>query len=182
MSSRLIKTESGLRFDLDGARALDGDLWMANVSGHGAKSCDFVVARESDVWFVEAKSSAPSPASPGTGTGPSRLETWCADVCEKLLHTATTILAKEGQRQPSLPDIPEPLATAFRAGTDWVFVVVIARHEAAWLGPVRDQLRNTIRKHPAWRLLGVTLEPKVLNRKLATQLGLVRDDTTQSVA
>lgn len=174
MTERLTKVESGLLFSLDATRAVDGDGWMEPVKTTHVKSCDFVVARDDGpVWFVEAKTSAPRPAVKDAAPGEDRLAAWCDEVCEKLLHTATTAAASIASRPLGLAALPSVLATALGDGGHWECVVVVTKCDDSWLPALRDVLREAIRGKPMWKLLGVQPEPRVLSRSLAVRMHLV---------
>lgn len=163
----LEKTESGVRFVYPRTHAVDGDTWIAGYfDNNPPPSCDFVWRRTwkdaEVVELVEAKSSSPQP-----GNG---LTDYCSKLAQKLNVTAARLLAVYAGRCPpkaldQAPELRSPDAAKLR----WRFVLIVPAHDARWLPPLRDALREEVRSIAKAFVLDD--EPRVLNEALARKHG-----------
>ena len=139
----------------------------------GVKIAEFALLRMDSgqprsLWIVEAKSSAPQPA-----TIPN-FDEFLREICEKLMNTHTLTLALcLGRHAKFSGELPLPFKELDLASADFKFVLVIGDPFLAdWLPPLQDALLQKLR--PTWRTWD--FKPPavvVLNRQLAQHHGLI---------
>jgi hypothetical protein len=134
------------------------------------KMAEFLLIRETAVaspcvWIVEAKKSSPR--------NQPKLDGFIAEIKDKLTNGLSLCFASVLRRHPStFPEWPDKYKKLDLAGADFRLVLVINGHQKAWLPPLQDALRRSLR--PIVRTWA--LNPNavvVLNHEGAKSFGLI---------
>jgi hypothetical protein len=137
------------------------------------KIAEFLLLRPSKheapaIWIVEAKSSSPRP----TGAA-FRFEEFIKEICEKMINAfSLTLAARLGRHGSAFDELPEPIRTIDLSYVRFRFVLVINKHQPAWLPPLQDALNKSLRAHVKTWALGPSAVA-VLNDESAQLHGLI---------
>ena len=135
----------------------------------GAMPCECVVLHDGKVLLIEAKSSTPQPQKNGKAN--ERFKEFLGEIASKFSDSLTYYTTTHLKRQ--LPDmVPVNLQSIALTKHEYEFCLIINGHEKAWLVPVMDQLKITMKKMlKLWGLNDSCV--KVMNEKMALSKGLI---------
>ena len=127
------------------------------------------------LWIVEAKSSAPQPA-----TIPN-FDEFLREICEKLVNAFNITLALSlGRHAEYAGDLPPLFKSLDLSSAGFRLILVINGHQTDWLPPLRDALVKLLRLTLiTWDM--TPLPVVVLNQELAEQYGLILASTDASL-
>jgi len=106
--------------------------------GFNIKTVEFIRCKDSNLLFVEAKSSFANPANPS-----KLFEDEISDICEKFIHSLSLLSAiKVGIISETLP-----LDLNYRENVLLKFVLVIRNHQIEWCYPVQLAIEQALPVH-----------------------------------
>jgi hypothetical protein len=126
--------ESGMRFISDNTFHIEKSALYTNIDD-GVKSVEFIRLKDTNLIFLEAKTSFPNPDSSTPGNL-ARYNEEITDICDKFIHSLNLYSSvKAGVAEEKLPDV-------FNAQDKvrLVFVLVVRSHKIEWCIPVRKKL------------------------------------------
>jgi hypothetical protein len=140
--------ESGMRFITDNAFHIEKSALYTRV-GEGVKSVEFIRIKNTNLMFMEAKTTLPNPEN---SSSPEKYNEEIADICDKFIHSLNLYSSvKTGVAEEELPDV-------FNAQDkiQLVFVLVIRNHKIEWCRQIQMEL---LQKLPSY--LKKIWKPKV---------------------
>lgn len=137
----------------------------------GAKTCECVVMFHDKVTFIEAKSSSPQPRNNGIAS--PVFERFTDGIADKFSDSLAYFTATHLKRH--LPELlPIHLQAIPLSKQEYEFCLIIFGHQTAWLPPVLDQLKKSMKKMlKLWGLNDACI--KVLNEHMALSKGLIKN-------
>jgi hypothetical protein len=130
-------------------------------------------ARPPAVWVVEAKSSTPRPE-----TQPN-FEEFIEEIREKLANALSLGVAACLQRhEVAYAELPEPFKELNLSIAGFRLLLVVNKHQEAWLPPLQDALARALHSIvKTWALSPTAVV--VINDELAKQYGLILNFGTE---
>ena len=161
--------ESGMRFIYDEYHTFMIEKYVQEKKFQCVKTVEFIKKQKNLLIFVEAKTSAPKPGS-------KEYENFVCDIVTKAEDSLLVFLRLFFEQDRAV------LKNAFLDGkmrdTQFCFILVVRDHKCAWLDPLTNHLRKTMRHiFNAWRWGNVPL--LILNKKMAVEKGLVLPEEPQ---
>lgn len=157
--------ESGMTFSFE-----ESDIFYIEKSKRfnrivGAKPCECVVLHDGKVCLIEAKSSTPRPENAG------QFATFVGEIAQKFNDSYTYYNATHQKRQQ--PDeVSQNQQAIPLARQNYEFCLIINGYQRAWLPPVLDQLKRTMKKSlKLWGFDDACV--KVENEQSALSKGLI---------
>ncbi len=138
----------------------------------GVPIAEFLLLRDHDgkppiIWVVEAKSSAPKPASL------QQFDEYILKIREKLVNAFSLGWAScLNRHREAEEELPSPFKSLDLSQTGVRFVLVISGHKESWLPPIQDALKYELHSTIKTWCLGPT-SVAVMNEELAMQHGLI---------
>jgi hypothetical protein len=102
------------------------------------KIAEFILLRSQKLWIVEAKSSTPRPE-----TQPN-FDIFIEEVGEKLSNALSLVLALCLERHPN-EKLPQAFQQINLAKVEFRLILVVNKHEEAWLPPLQDALQESLK-------------------------------------
>lgn len=133
------------------------------------KPCEFIILQDSKLCFIEAKSSAPKPATK------ENFDKFIGEIVQKfedsiLLYNAVK-MKRHGEEVSS--EIPLNLNTV-NEDIRYRLYLVIHGHKREWMSPIQDELRNRLRHIlNAWNIKDIDVQ--AINHDDACSKGLIKD-------
>ena len=128
--------------------------------GKGVKSVEFITLRpKSKLYFIEAKTTAPNPATPNNE---ENTHTYCQDLLDKMQHSLDLFVSREvGINIDTDVDFPECFDKVLLADYEIVFLLIITDHEKEWCSDIQDMLhRKLIALRKIWKADVIVLTGK----------------------
>ena len=153
--------ESGMTFSFE-----EDKMYRIEKSGLLAdvqlKATECVVSISDKLVFVEAKTSAPRPQSK------EDFDVYIQDITDKFADSVKFLNAVMLRHQEE--KLPKQIADKNLKEVKYSFVLIIKKHELAWLPPVSDALKSSMRNVlNLWNVPDVSL--KVMNERMAMDAG-----------
>ena len=119
--------------------------------GAGVKSVEFVTIRDSKLYFIEAKRSAPNPKNLKSKLN---IAEYCQDLLEKAQHSLDLLASKELDFNK---DLDEEFPGCFNEKklVDYkiIFLLVINGHEKEWCSDIQEIVqRKLVALRKIWRI------------------------------
>ena len=166
--------ESGMCFgpylDEDLFKIETSSQYTTNLLSNGIKSCEFIVKKNGDICFVEAKTSNPKEIEEESPEEKKKkYEAYISDIATKMQDSLDLYLSiLLGKYNPD--GVGSNLRYKNLAERDIRFILVIKNAEKGWLPPLQDRLRSEMKRY---RLIWKA-ELYVLNAEMACQKGFVQ--------
>lgn len=167
MSTPMCIQESGMWLPCDAENTFFCEEVLQTADIQDVKTVEFITKKGIKLQLIEAKSSAPNPATK------EDFAKFIDEIAQKAMDSFSLLLAAKlgrwGNRVPLCPN----LASAEYGTMTVSLVLVIRRHRTEWLGPVQASLHNRLRHFiAAWRWGAQPV--LVLNEEMAVAMRLVR--------
>lgn len=139
----------------------------------GVKTCEFILLKDNNLFFIEAKSSSPRAPSPSdvfdrTSQQFSRFRTYITDIAQKMtdsLNILASILLNRASQKEDL-QCPDNLRSLMLAQVDIVLVLVIKNAKKEWLFPLQDALNKQMKAFLViWNIRQVLVINETMLRK-----------------
>lgn len=159
--------ESGMHFPYNPGQTFLIEKYVQGTGLQHVKSVEFIrPPKKGLIWLVEAKPSAPNPASPS----PENFNTFINDIAQKAIDSFSILFSIiTARRNVQLDNPPDPLTYL---SAKYCLVLVIKNHKSEWLEPVRNALQERLRHfYTAWDWGSCPV--LVLNEAMALRYGLI---------
>jgi hypothetical protein len=154
--------ESGMAFISDDAYPIEKSQAYQYL-GTSVRTVEFIRRKDSNLLFVEAKTTFPNPNNP---ENPKRFEEEINRICDNYIHSLNLFSSiKVGVTDDVLPDI-----FGLREKRILVFVLVVRDHQLAWCRFIKNKIFENL---PAYIKKIWKPEIKVYNIDLAKKYCLV---------
>jgi len=158
-------TESGMTFEYDADYVFlpeQSPTYQNLVKNNSIKSCDFVWLKGNKLLLIEVKATAPKKVQD--------LQTYIQEIHFKFIHTLLLYLGLKFKRPFKVQTtLPTELST-IEIGKEIIPVLIVRNYQNAWLPPLADSIRETVRGiRKAYCLEDIL----VLNEELARTQGFI---------
>lgn len=159
-------TESNMKF-IDDERLFHIENSVAYRTIPHTKTVEFVMLRDSCLYYIEAKSSSPNPKNSDSS---QKFQEFIKEISEKFSHSFDLLLALLTQRmRDDIQEVPHLFRTIDIATVSITFVLIIRDHEKQWLLPVSEKLKSVLKqKRTTWNV-----NIAVMNYDIAVAKGIV---------
>lgn len=167
--------ESGMRFMVDEANLYHVETSDAynSLKNKGLEICEFAELKGKRIILLEAKTSAPNPASPNADAA-EKFDNYIKTNANKFVNAAIMLNAGVFKRNQEIgKEIPPTFTASILRDCRYNCVLVIKNHKVEWITSVQDALEREINRTPfcaIWKHFSV----KVLNEEIARQQGFIK--------
>ena len=146
----VVITESGMQFgayvEEQVFRLEKSRQYTKTLMSNGIKSCEFILRRDSKLFFVEAKASCPKQITADTPEEKKeKYDEYIQDIVLKMRHSLTLYSNILFQRYET-EGISETLRQTDMSALEIVLVLVIKEAEKEWLIPFQDKFRRELKE------------------------------------
>ena len=144
--------------------------YVRKLRPNGIKSCEFILRRDSELFFVEAKLTCPKQIIADTPEEKRiKYNAYVQDIILKMRHSLTLYANILLQRYEA-DNVSELLRQTDMSGLKVVLVLVIKNAEKEWLIPFQDMLRRELKdERKIWKISDVF----IINEETARKKHLV---------
>ena len=119
--------------------------YTKNLMSNGIKSCEFILRRESKLYFVEAKSSCPNQIKADTPEEKRKnYNAYIQEIATKMKHSLALYSNILFQRYKA-EDLSELLRQTDLSGLKIILVLVVKNAKKEWLAPFQDVFRRELK-------------------------------------
>lgn len=145
------------------------EIYKKNLRFSGIKLVECIVARDTQLLFIEAKSSAPNPNSLLT---PERLKEFLSDIHQKFTESLDLYL-----NRALVNRVPYGFRDIDYNGCTFTFILIIRREEDGWIPQLQEKLLSELRHDSLWKIWNCRLF--VLTEKRARKFHLIDPEMSE---
>lgn len=120
-------------------------IYQTNLQKQGVKTCEFVLRRESVLYFVEAKTSNPRELdNESTQRQIDKYNEYIEDITGKMRHSLSIFSALLHKRHTT-KEMPQSLIDSELSNKTIKLVLVVKNAEPSWLIPVSEKLNSVLK-------------------------------------
>lgn len=167
--------ESGMKFIVEETNLYHVEVSEAykSLRQKGLEICEYVELKGERVILLEAKTSAPNPASPNADAA-EKFDNYIKTNANKFVNAAIMLNAGVFKRDEEIgKEIPATFTVSILKDCKYNCILVIKNHKEEWITNVQNALEREINRMPfcaIWKHFSV----KVLNEELARLRGFIK--------
>lgn len=144
--------------------------YQNKLRSNGVKSCEFILFKESTLYFIEAKKSCPNQISADTPIKKvEKYHEYIADIANKMRHSLA-LYANILLKRHDCTDVPPSLLETDLSGKELKLVLVVKNAQPQWLIPLSEKLNRVLKPETGiWKCSRIF----VINEATARDMHLV---------
>lgn len=146
-------------------------VYQTELKAQGVKTCEFVLLRDSDIYYIEAKTSNPRELSSNSSLEQrKKYDEYIEDIVGKMRHSFCVFAAIKLQRQCQ-DELSQALQNLDYSSKSIIPILVVKNAEPNWLAPIMEKLNSILRPELViWNIPRIY----VINEDMARQRHLVK--------
>lgn len=145
---KIVITESDMQFGEYQENLIfqieDSAQYKEKLRQNGVRSCEFILRRDNNLCFVEAKKSCPRQITADSSKEKKiKYQEYIQEIVEKMRHSLN-LYANIVLKRYSQDGMPDQLKDA--ENLNMRLILIVKNAEIAWLDPFRDKFRKELRK------------------------------------
>ena len=145
------------------------EIYRKHLRNRGIKLVECIVIRDTQLFFIEAKSSAPDPNSE---LNPERVKAFLSDIHQKFKESLDLYL-----NQALINRVPYGFREIDYKGCTFTFILIIRREEDGWIPQLQEKLLSELRHDSLWKIWNCRLF--VLTEKRARKFHLIDPEMSE---